>query len=63
MINALENNLKINDITEGYEIFNQPFEEFESSNVDLCVIDAFPGMDIEEIKQKAEKMADNVVII
>jgi hypothetical protein len=31
--------------------------------VDLCVIDAFPGMDIEEIKQKAEKMADNVVII
>ena len=54
---------KINDITEGYEIFNQPFEEFESSNVDLCVIDAFPGMDIEEIKQKAEKMADNVVII
>jgi tRNA G37 N-methylase Trm5 len=63
MINALENNLKINDITEAYEIFNQPFEEFESSNVDLCVIDAFPGMDIEEIKQKAEKMADNVVII
>ena len=63
MINALENNLKINDITEGYEIFNQPFEEFESGNVDLCVIDAFPGMDIEEIKQKAEKMADNVVII
>ena len=63
MIDALENNLKINDITEGYEIFNQPFEEFESSNVDLCVIDAFPGMDIEEIKQKAEKMADNVVII
>lgn len=63
MIDALENNLKINDITEGYEIFNQPFEEFESSNVDLCVIDAFPGMDIGEIKQKAEKMADNVVII
>ena len=63
MIDALENNLKINDITEGYEIFNLPFEEFESDHVDLCVIDAFPGMDIEEIKEKAEKMADNVVII
>lgn len=63
MIDALENNLNMNDISEGYEIFNQPFEEFESDNVDLCVIDAFPGMDIEEIKEKAEKMADNVVII
>lgn len=63
MIEALEKNLEINDIDDGYEIFNESFEELNTDNVDLCVIDAFPGMDIEEITQKAEKIADNVVII
>ena len=41
----------------------QSFEELKTDKVDLCVIDAFPGMDIEDITQKAEKIADNVVII
>ena len=63
MIEALEKNLEINDIDDGYEIFNESFEELKTDNVDLCVIDAFPGRDIEEITQKAEKIADNVVII
>lgn len=63
MVEALKNNLKINDVDEGYEIFNESFEELDVGHVDLCIIDAFPGMDISEITQKAEKIADNVLII
>lgn len=63
MIDALKNNLEINDIKNGYEIFNKSFESLDIGKADLCVIDAFPGMDINEITQKAEKIADNVVII
>ena len=33
------------------------------SHADLCVIDAFPGVDVEEIVKKAEKMAENVIVI
>ena len=63
MIEALKYNLEINGISEGYEIFNRAFEDLECEHADLCVIDAFPGMDMEEIVEKAEKIADNVVII
>ena len=63
MIEALENNLKINDICDGFEIHNQAFEDLDVGHVDLCVIDAFPGVDIDEITKKAEEIADNVVII
>ncbi len=63
MIEALKNNLKINGIEKNYEIFNESFEELDVGDVDLCVIDAFPGVDITEIKQKAEEIADTVVII
>ncbi|MEE3490870.1 MAG: methyltransferase [Methanobrevibacter sp.] len=63
MVEALKNNLKINDVDEGYEIFNESFEELDVGHVDLCIIDAFPGMNISEITQKAEKIADNVLII
>ena len=63
MIEALKNNLEINDISEGYEIFNQAFEDLECEHADLCVIDAFPGVDVEKIVEKAEKIADNVVVI
>ncbi len=63
MVEALKNNLKINDLDGGFEIFNESFEELDVGHVDLCVIDAFPGMDIAEITQKAEKIADNVLII
>ena len=63
MIEALENNLKINEIKENFEIFNESFEDLNVDKVDLCVLDAFPGADISKIKEKAEKIADNVVII
>ena len=63
MIGALKNNLQINEIAENYEICNKSFEDLKTDKVDLCVIDAFPGVDIAEITKKAEKMADNVVII
>ena len=63
MIEALENNLKINDVEEGFEIFNEAFEDLDVDGADLCVIDAFPGTDISQIRKKAEKIADNVVVI
>lgn len=63
MTDALKNNLEINDISGGYEIFNLAFEDLECGNADLCVIDAFPGVDVEEIVEKAEKISDNVVVI
>jgi hypothetical protein len=63
MIEALEYNLKINDISDGYEIHNQAFEDLEIDDVDLCIIDAFPGVDVDEIVKKAEGITDNVVII
>ena len=63
MIEALENNLEINEITENFEIFNESFEDLNVEKADLCVLDAFPGADISKIKEKAEKIADNVVII
>ena len=63
MIDALEYNLEINDVNDGFEIFNEAFEDLVSDKVDLCVIDAYPGADISEITKKAEEIADNVVII
>ena len=63
MIEALKNNLEINGISDGYEIFNVAFEDLEFGDADLCVIDAFPGVDVEEIVKKAEKMAENVIVI
>lgn len=63
MIEALKSNLEINEIDEGFEIFNEPFEELGIDKVDFCVIDAFTGADISEITKKAEKIADNVLII
>lgn len=63
MIDALKNNLKINEITGDCEMHNEAFEELEIGKVDLCVIDAFPNMDITEIQKKAEKITDNVIII
>ena len=63
MTKKIKKNLEINDISEGYEIYNHAFEDLEVGNVDLCIIDAFPKADIEEITEKAQKIADNVVII
>ena len=63
MIEALKNNLEINGISDGYEIFNEAFEDLEFGDADLCVIDAFHGVDVEEIVKKAERMAENVIVI
>ena len=63
MIEALKSNLEINGIEKGFEIHNSAFEDLEFEHVDLCVIDAFLGVDIDEITKKAEEIADNVVII
>ena len=63
MIEALQNNLDINGIDDGFEIYTGAFEDLDVGNADLCVIDAFPGVDISDIRKKAEKIADNVVII
>ena len=63
MIDALKNNLDINDIDDGFEIHNDSFENLDVGHADLCVIDAFPGTDISDITEKAEKIADNVVVI
>lgn len=63
MIEALKNNLEINGISDGYEIFNEAFEDLEFGDADLCVIDAFPGVHVEDIVKKAEKMAENVIVI
>jgi hypothetical protein len=63
MIEALKKNLELNGIEDGYEIHNGLFENLDVEHADLCVIDAFPGVDIEEITKKAEEIADNVVII
>ena len=63
MIEALKNNLKINNITKGFEISNCAFEKMKCENVELCMIDAFPGVNIDEIIKKAEKIADKIFII
>ena len=63
MIEALKNNLKINNITKGFEISNCAFEKMKCENVELCIIDAFPGVNIDEKKKKAEKIADKIFII
>ena len=62
-IETLKRNLKLNEIAEGFEIHNEPFEDLDVGNAELCVIDAFPGSDISEITEKAEKIANNVLVI
>ena len=63
MIETLRKNLEINDVVDGFEIYNEAFEDLDVEHVDLCVIDAYPGADISEITKKAEEIADNVIII
>ena len=62
MTDALRHNLKLNNIT-NFEIKNEAFEDLKIDKVEFCVIDSFPGADITEIIKKAEKIADNVLII
>ena len=62
-IENLKYTLEVNGIEEGYEIHNEAFEDLEIEDVDLCIVDAFPKDDASEIIEKAEKIADNVLII
>ena len=62
-VESLKRNLELNGIAEGYEIYNEAFEDLKIGDADLCVIDAYPNADISEIQKKAEKIADNVLII
>ena len=63
MIENLNKNLKLNNIEDGFEVFNESFEDLDVEHVDLCIVDAYPGADTSEIVKKAEKIADNVVVI
>ena len=63
MIETLKKNLELNDVSKGYEIYNEAFEDLDVEHADLCVIDAYPGADISKNKKKAENIADNVIII
>ena len=63
MIDQLKVNLQINEIADNFEIFNESFEDLKIDKADLCIIDAFPGVDISKITKKAEKIADNVLFI
>ncbi len=63
MIEALKKNLEINNVLDGFEIHNEAFEDLDINHVDLCVIDAYPNSDISKIIEKAEKIADNQIII
>jgi len=62
-VKNLKENLKINGICKNYEIHNEAFENLAIENADLCVIDAFPQDDASEIIRKAERIADNVIVI
>ena len=62
-IENLKETLEVNGINEGYEIYNEAFEDLEIEHADLCVIDSFPKDDTSEIIKKAEKIADNVLVI
>lgn len=62
-IENLKENLKVNEISEGFEIHNEAFEDLKTENADFCVIDPFPKDDASEIIKKAEETADNVLVI
>ena len=63
MVEALKKNLELNNISEGFEIYNKSFEDLNIDHLDFCVIDAFPGSDINDVIVKAKKLADNGLII
>lgn len=63
-IENLKNNLMLNGISEdSYEIHNEPIESLEIPNVDLAVIDAFPGVDIEDIEKKLTDISRDIIVI
>lgn len=63
MITILKKNLELNNITNDFEIYNEPFEDLDIGHVDFCVIDAYPKFDTSKVVEKAKKLADNVLLI
>ena len=64
MIDQLKYNLKVNNIDENnYEILNNAFEDLQFCNLDLCIIDAFPNSNLDDICKHAEKISNNVFLI
>lgn len=60
----LKNNLKLNNIDENsYEIFNEPVENLNSFNCDLVILDAFPGVDTENIEDYLESFSSKILKI
>ena len=47
----------------GIYLLKYGFEKVIFNDINPEMIDAFPGADISEITKKAEKIADNVVVI
>lgn len=62
-IENLKENLKTNDITDKYEIYNEAFEDLKIDKVDLCIIDPYPQDEPEKIIEKANEISDNVLVI
>ena len=56
-------NIITNNIDGNYEILNCAFEDLDITGLDLCIIDMYPGANIEKIKEKANKIANDVLII
>jgi hypothetical protein len=66
-LNSLKVNLKINQISpEKYEIYNENLLDLVETidfPIDIGIIDAFPGVNIDDYVKALEKICDDVVII
>ena len=63
LVEITKDNIITNNIDGNYEILNCPFEDLDMTGLDLCIIDMYPGANIEKIKEKANKIASDVLII
>ena len=59
ILEEMDSKIEASEIQDDTKLF----EDLEIEKCDLCVIDSYPQADIEEIIKKAEKIADNVLII
>ena len=63
LVEITKDNIITNNIVGNYEILNCAFEDLDMTGLDLCIIDMYPGANIEKIKEKANKIASDVLII
>lgn len=63
LVEITKDNIITNNIDGNYEILNCAFEDLDMTGLDLCIIDMYPGANIEKIKEKANKIANDVLII